>query len=71
MRVTGGSHGHLCCGNRVRHGSEQPYRRLPMLEGVTGLRRQLGSHGMTRAPTPRVSPSAKINLYWICLYLTL
>lgn len=71
MCVTGGSHGHLCCGNRVRHGSEQPYRKLPMLEGVTGLRRQLGSHGMKRAPTLRVSSSAKINLLIVCLYLTL
>jgi hypothetical protein len=24
---------HLNCGNRVRHGSEQPYRKLLMLKG--------------------------------------
>jgi len=62
MRVTGGSHGHLCCGYRVRHGSEQPYRKLLMLEGATGLRRQMGSHRMKRAPTLRVSTSANIKV---------
>jgi len=63
MRMTGGSYGHLCCGNRVRHGSEQPYRKLPMLEGATGLRRHLGSHRMKRAPTLMVSSSANINVH--------
>lgn len=41
--MTGGSYVHLSCGHRVRHGSEQPYRELPMLEGLTGSRKQLGS----------------------------
>jgi len=35
--ITGGLCSRLRCGNRVRHGSEQPYHRLPMLEGLTGL----------------------------------
>jgi hypothetical protein len=42
--MAGGSYVYLCCGNRVRHGSEQPYHRLPMLRGLTGLRMQTGSH---------------------------
>ena len=42
--MTGGLYVYLNCGNRVRHGSEQPYHRLPMLRGLTGLRMQTGSH---------------------------
>ena len=30
-------------GNRVRHGSEQPYHRLPMLRGLTGFENADGS----------------------------
>jgi len=51
---------HLRCGNRVRHGSEQPYRRLLMLKGLTGLRMQMGSHYVKRAPIRGVSTPAKI-----------
>ena len=50
---------HLDCGNRVRHGSEQPYRRLLMLKGLTGLRMQMGSRYVSRAPTRGLSIPAK------------
>jgi len=50
---------HLDCGNRVRHGSEQPYRELPMLEGLAGLRMHMGSQLVKRAPTFGVSTPAK------------
>ena len=39
-----GSSSHPCCGNRARHGSEQPYHRLPMLLGSTGSRKQMDCH---------------------------
>jgi len=57
--MTGGSYVLLDCGNRVRHGSEQPYRELPMLEGLTGLRIYMGSQQVKRAPTFGVSTPAK------------
>lgn len=59
--MTGESYAHLCCGYWVRHGSEQPYRKLPMLEGFTGLRRHLGNHVELRASTLRFPAPVKLD----------
>ena len=57
--MAGESYAHLCCGYWVRHGSEQPYRKLPMLEGFTGLRRYQGNHMEQRASTLRFPAPVK------------
>jgi len=67
--MTGGSYVHLDCGNRVRHGSEQPYRELPMLEGLTGLRTHVGNQLVKRAPTLGVSTPAKKSYFRLSLLL--
>ena len=63
--MAGRPYGYLYCGDWVRHGSEQPYRKLLMLKGLTGLRMQLGNHMMKRTPTPRFFTSA--NVVFNCL----
>jgi len=75
--MAGESYAHLYCGYWVRHGSEQPYRKLPMLEGFTGLRKSLGSHMEPRASTLRFSAPVinlddvkhdEVSVYvWICI----
>ena len=59
--MAGESYAHLYCGYWVRHGSEQPYRKLPMLEGFTGLRRYQGNHVELRASTLRFLAPVKMG----------
>jgi len=67
--MTGESYARLYCGYWVRHGSEQPYRKLPMLEGFTGLRRYLGNHMELRASTLRFLTPVKVgDMRLISLY---
>jgi len=59
--MAGGPYAHLDCGNRVRHGSEQPYRKLLVLIGLAGSRMHVGNQWVKRAAIQGASTPAKIH----------
>jgi hypothetical protein len=70
---------HLDCGNRVRHGSEQPYRKLLMLKGYVSKGPVMDVDGQYAQSSIRPTPGCPLlhekdelsetNYFFVCSLL--